>query len=181
MMYDTGKKLPICGNVSMVVGSGGAGTISADLTMQYGLNFPILGDKAYQSLVSIFPEWMPPNRFALVDIWPAIEKAMMKNVTRESVTGVATEALLAEPEVEGLFNMMFCFSGITERMDFDQLAANLNQSSKPVFYWLVGQDSEVRRISRVLSRNKIPTFPNLEDMVKNFWILVQESKNKKTE
>jgi len=181
MMYDAGKILPKRGNISMVVGSGGAGTISADLTMQYGLIFPTLGDKAYQSLVSIFPEWMPPNRFALVDIWPAMEKAMMNNATRESVTDVATEALLAEPEVEGLFNMMFCFSGITERMDFDQLAANLNQSSKPVFYWLVGQDSEVRRISRVLSRNKIPTFPNLEDMVKNFWILVQESKNKKTE
>lgn len=178
MMYDAGKILPKRGNISMVTGSGGAGTISADLTMQYGLNFPPLGNESYKSLKNIFPEWMPPNHFALVDIWPAMEKGMRNNLAREDVTKIATEAVLSEPEVEGLFNMMFCRASITRNMDFDQLAANLNQSSKPVFFWLIGQDKEVRRISRVLNKNNIPTFPNLEEMVKNFWILVRESKNK---
>jgi len=82
----TGKILPKKGNVSFVAGSGGAGTITADLTMKYGLNYPILGDKAYDALVEVFPDWMPPNRFAFIDIWPAMEKAMMNQVRPDVVT-----------------------------------------------------------------------------------------------
>jgi len=29
-----------------------------------------------------------------------------------------------------------------------------------------------------MSEHNIPVFPNLEEMIKNFWILVQDSKNK---
>ena len=179
MMYNTGKELPIHGNISMVVGSGGAGTILSDLIMHYGLNIPILGEESYKALENIFPDWMPPNRFALVDIWPAMEKGMRTNTTREEVIQIATDAVLSEPEVEGLFNMMFCRKGITNNRDFNQFAESLNQSKKPVFLWLVGENKEVRRISRILDKKNIPNFPSLDDMVKNFKILVQEAKNKK--
>ena len=181
MMYAVGKTLPKKGNISLVAGSGGAGTIISDLVMQHGLNFPILGDEAYKSLENIFPEWMPPNRFAFVDIWPAMEKGMRTNMSREEVTKVAIDAVLSEPEVEGLFNMVFCRPGITYHKDYDQFTAGINQNPKPIFFWLVGQDKEVRRITRALNKNNIPNFANLKDMVKNFWILVQESKNKKKE
>ena len=178
MMYKTGKTFPKHGKISMVVGSGGAGTILSDLTMQYGLSFPLLGDEAYKLLENLFPEWMPPNRFALVDIWPAMEKGLRNNMTREQVMQMAIDAVLSEPEVEGLFNMMFCRKGITNKRDFNRFTETLNKSKKPVFLWLVGEAKEVRRITQVLNKNNIPNFPNLAEMVKNFSILVQESKNK---
>ncbi|KKL22656.1 hypothetical protein LCGC14_2433250, partial [marine sediment metagenome] len=72
MIYKSGKKLPKYGNVSMMAGSGGAGTISADLIMKYGLNFAIMSEKTHQLLKELYPEWMPPNRFALLDLWPTM-------------------------------------------------------------------------------------------------------------
>ncbi|GAG37009.1 unnamed protein product, partial [marine sediment metagenome] len=68
MIYNSGKKLPKYGNVAMMAGSGGAGTISADLTMKYGLNFPIMDEITYTLLKELYPEWMPPNRFTLLDL-----------------------------------------------------------------------------------------------------------------
>ena len=178
MMYNTGKELPKLGNVSMIVGSGGAGTISADLTIKYGLNFPILNDMTYKALEKVFPEWMPPNRFALVDIWPAMEKAMTNKVTRDIVINSASDAVLSESNIEGLFNMMFCSRRFRSMWNVNKLIENASQSSKPIFFWLIGEYKEVRYMSRLLGKNNIPSFSNLEEMVKNFWILVQESKNK---
>jgi acetyltransferase len=178
IVYETGKMLPKKGNVSFVAGSGGAGTITADLTMKYGLNYPILGDKAYSELVEVFPDWMPPNRFAFIDIWPAMEKAMMNQVRPDVITTHVYKTLLSEPNVEGIFNMMFCSRQFRAMNDLDQIIDNVNHSSKPIFFWLVGEDKEVRRVSKLLGKNNLPDFPSLEEMVKNFSILVQESNNK---
>ena len=178
IIYQTGKILPKKGNVSFVAGSGGAGTITADLTMKYGLNYPILGDKAYDALVDVFPDWMPPNRFAFIDIWPAMEKAMMNKVRPDVVTTHVYKTLLSEPNVEGIFNMMFCSRQFRAMNDLDQIVDNVKHSSKPIFFWLVGEDKEVRRVSKLLGKHNLPDFPSLEEMVKNFSILVQESNNK---
>jgi hypothetical protein len=51
-------------------------------------------------------------------------------------------------------------------------------STKPLFFYLVGDKKEVKRISRLLSKHNIPNFLSIEEMIKNFSILVQESKNK---
>jgi len=179
MIYRTTKILPKEGNVSLVVGSGGAGTISADLTAQYGLKFPILSDKTFQIIKNFFPEWMPPNQFALVDIWPTIEKAMMNKISPEIVMNKIYQALLDDSKIEGLFSMMFCSSRFRNMSNFDKSIENFNQiSTKPLFFYLVGDIREVKRISRLLSKHNIPNFLSLEEMIKNFWILVQESKNK---
>jgi len=179
MIYRTTKILPKEGNVSLVVGSGGAGTISADLTAQYGLKFPILSDKTFQIIKNFFPEWMPPNQFALVDIWPTIEKAMMNKISPEIVMNKIYQALLDDSKIEGLFSMMFCSSRFRSMSNFDKSIESFNQiSTKPLFFYLVGDIKEVKRISRLLSKHNIPNFLSLEEMIKNFWILVQESKNK---
>ncbi|MHA2288514.1 MAG: CoA-binding protein [Promethearchaeota archaeon] len=91
-MYKTGKSFPEKGNVAFIAGSGGAGTITADLTMKHGLKLPILGEKTYKILVDIFPDWMPPNRFAFIDIWPAMEKAMINKILPEEVTAQVYKA-----------------------------------------------------------------------------------------
>ncbi|MFX1587442.1 MAG: CoA-binding protein [Promethearchaeota archaeon] len=178
MLYNSKKILPKRGGVAQVFGSGGAGTISADLTMQYGLKLPILGEKAYSALVELFPSWMPPNKFAFVDIWPAMEKAMTNSKNPRDVIRSVYNILLEEPEIEGIFNMLFCSRQFRAVNDVNNLIDIISNYPKPVFLYLVGEFEEVRKFSYELGKNNIPSFSNLEDMVKNFQILVQESKNK---
>jgi acetyltransferase len=178
MLYYADKELPKNGNVATIVGSGGAGTLIADLTMHYGLKLPTLEDKAYNKLVEVFPEWMPPNRFSLIDIWPAMEKAMMDGKGRDVVIKAAYDAVFGESDIEGLLNMMFCSRRFRSLWNVPQMIENAKESSKPIFFWLIGEAKEIRYLSQLFGDNKIPTFTSLESMVKNFWILVQESKNK---
>lgn len=178
MMYNTGKVLPQKGNVAIIVGSGGAGTILSDLLMQHGLNLPLFGDKAYKTLEEIFPSWMPPNRFSLIDIWPAMEKAQKNKINRASLLELVYDAIMGEPEIEGLFNMIFCSKRFRQQYNVDKMIENTNQISKPIFFWLIGEAEEVQSVSQWLANNNIPSFTNLEEMVKNYWILVQESRNK---
>lgn len=178
MMYNTGKVLPQKGNVAIIVGSGGAGTILSDLLMQHGLNLPLFGDKAYKTLEEIFPSWMPPNRFSLIDIWPAMEKAQKNKINRASLLELVYDAIMGEPEIEGLFNMIFCSKRFRKQYNVDKMIENTNQISKPIFFWLIGEAEEVQSVSQWLANNNIPSFTNLEEMVKNYWILVQESRNK---
>jgi len=176
-MYLSGKTLPKKGNTSFLAGSGGAGTITADLTAKYGLTLPVLNEKTYTTLVDVFPEWMHPNDFAFVDIWPAMEKAMMNNVKPEVVTFRVYEALLRDPNIEGIFHMMFCSKQFKFMNNVDNIIANAKRSSKPIFFWLVGDAKEVEEISLKLAEHHLPNFPSLEEMVKNFSILVQKSKS----
>lgn len=175
MMYNEDKTLPEKGNTSIIVGSGGAGTILTDLIANYGLKLPTLNDQAYKTLVSIFPEWMPPNRFALVDIWPAMEKAMGERADPNMVMKKAYNSVLGDPQIEGLFNMMFCSKQFRAMSNVELLIDIIHNNPKPVFFYLIGENKEVKKNMKLLSENNIPSFTNLEDLVKNFKILVQES------
>jgi len=178
MMYTENKIMPKLGNVSMITGSGGAGTIVADITSKYDLKFPDFDNKLYNILINVFPEWMPPNRFALIDFWPAMEKAMMNNNNPGDLMNYVYQLLLNDEKIEGILNMMFCSKRWKSFSNYKQIVESINQGSKPTFFWLIGEGKEVQRISRYMADHNIPTFPNLEDMVKNFWVLVQDSKNK---
>jgi acetyltransferase len=179
MLYNTDKILPKDGSVSIIIGSGGAGTVLADLTKEYDIKLPDLSEEAYRELKGIFPNWMPPNRFSLVDIWPAMEKAMSTKLSTDQVMETAYKAVLGEENIEGLFNMLFCSKQFRLMSNVDLRIKLAHESNKPVFFYLIGEKKEVERMSKKLGENDIPSFSNLEDMVKNFKILVQESKNKK--
>jgi hypothetical protein len=56
----------------------------------------------------------------------------------------------------------------------------IRNAPKPFFYWLVGDQKEIKRVSQFLGEHDIPDFPSLEEMVKNIKILVQEAKNKES-
>ncbi len=178
MMYNENKVMPKYGNVSLVTGSGGAGTVVADITAQYGLKFPNFNDKEYDILVDLYPEWMPPNRFALIDFWPAMEKAMTKNNNRDEVINEVFELLLNDEKVEGMLNMLFCARRFGGLPDYKKFVKTINDGSKPVFFWLIGEVESVQEVSKYMAQNNIPTFPTIEEMIKNFKILVQDSKNK---
>jgi acetyltransferase len=176
MIYKTGKKLPIHGSISMMAGSGGAGTISADLTMKHGLNFPIMEEKTYQLLKELYPEWMPPNRFALLDLWPTFEKAMMNNVSQKEVMTKIWKAMLEDPNIEGVFNMLFVSSRFSNRYDIKEMIGY--KTKKIVSMWVVGDNRIALRMTKLFNKNNILAFPTMEEMIKNFSILVQEGKNK---
>jgi acyl-CoA synthetase (NDP forming) len=178
MMYNTDRDFPVNGNASMVAGSGGAGTITADLSKLYEIDFPSLSERTYKVLENYFPEWMPPNKFSLVDIWPAVEKAMMNNVDVSQVLRSVYKALLDEPEIEGIFNMMFCSKLYRHMSDVELILDLYKETSKPFFFWLVGEFKEVKRVSRKLNDHQIPDFESLEELVKNFRKLVDHSRIK---
>ncbi|NVM36742.1 MAG: CoA-binding protein [Candidatus Lokiarchaeota archaeon] len=178
MMYNENKVMPKKGYISLITGSGGAGTIVADITAEYGLKFPDFSEKIYHRLVEIFPEWMPPNRFALVDFWPAMEKAMMNNNNPLDIMKTVYGFLIEDENIEGILNMMFCSKRWRSFSNYKQIVESINNASKPVFYWLIGEVKEVQRVSRYMADHNVPSFPSLEDMIKNFWILVQDSMNK---
>ncbi|MFX1378959.1 MAG: CoA-binding protein [Promethearchaeota archaeon] len=180
LTYNENKLMPKEGNLSLITGSGGAGTIVADITSEFGMKFPIFGDKIYEALIEIFPKWMPPNRFALIDIWPAMEKAMMDNKNPGEITISVYKLLLNDEKIEGILNMMFCSKQFRGFTNYKLVVDSINHVSKPIFFWLIGEEKEVQKVSRYMAEHNIPTFPNLEDMIKNFWILVQDSKNKNT-
>lgn len=179
MMYDTEKSFPKKGDICTITGSGGFGTVLADLTKLYGLNFPDLEDTAFKSLIEIYPAWMPPNRFALLDIWPAIEKGMARKISGADVIKSCFDIAVNEPNIEGIFINMFCAKG--GMWSIDRIIEDSGATSKPIFVNLIGDPREIKRVSKKLSKNKIPNFLNLEEMVKNFSNLVQEARNKNKE
>ncbi|KKK93688.1 hypothetical protein LCGC14_2690400, partial [marine sediment metagenome] len=129
-----------------------------------------------QLLKELYPEWMPPNRFALLDLWPTMEKAMTNNVSQEEVMTRIWRAILDDPNVEGVFNMIFVSTRFSKRYNFQEMSEN--KTDKIVFMWMVGENRAVRRITKLFNKNNIPVFPTLEETIRNFSILVQESKNK---
>jgi len=180
MVYESNKKLPVKGNIAMVAGSGGSETITADLATAQGLTFPKLGDKTYEIIKNFYPTWMPFNKSAaLIDIWPAMEKEMIKSKNTDAVTKAVYEALINDPEIEGIFNMLFVSRLFRNMTNLDILTKIARETEKPMFFWLIGEIKEINRVSKILSANNLPEFPNLSEMVKNFQILVNEGKNKK--
>ncbi|MFX1450305.1 MAG: CoA-binding protein [Promethearchaeota archaeon] len=177
MMYNENKFMPKQGNISLMTGSGGAGSVVADLAAEYGLKFPYFSDQEYSILVEIFPEWMPPNRFALVDFWPAMEKAMTKNNNRDEVMKLVYELLQKDKKIEGCLNMLFCSKRFGD-LNYKLIVETINNNSKPTFFWLIGEVDAVQEITQYMAEHNIPTFPTLEEMIKNFKILVQDSNNK---
>jgi hypothetical protein len=58
----------------------------------------------------------------------------------------------------------------------DVLLEVIKKYSKPVIFFLIGEKKEVEFVGNKLSENNIPSFSNLESIVKNFWVLLDESR-----
>lgn len=169
MMYDSKIKFPRSGNVAFVTVSGGAGTVTADLIHNYGLKLPELSQECYKRLEEIFPTWMPPNKFSLVDLWPAIENA---KVDSDGIHRIALDALLKDENIEGLMISIF----FTEDFPFsiDIIEEFHQKYRKPIFCWLFGENECISEVSHRLTKNKIPSFYSLDAMVKNFSSIVRK-------
>jgi hypothetical protein len=107
-----------------------------------------------------------------------MEKAMMNGINPQKVMVRVYEALINDSGIEGVFNMLFCSKLYRHFNDLTDIIDRIRNNPKPFFFWLIGDKKEVQKTSKFLSEHDIPDFPSLEDMVKNFKILVQEARNK---
>ena len=107
-----------------------------------------------------------------------MEKAMKNKIDRAELLKLVYDAVLGEPDIEGFFNMIFCSKRFRRDWNVEEMIENAIQISKPIFFWLIGEAEEVQYISQLLAKYNIPSFTNLEEMVKSWLILVQESRNK---
>ncbi|MHA1110128.1 MAG: CoA-binding protein [Promethearchaeota archaeon] len=166
MVQQSHVQQPLHGNIAMITVSGGAGSVSADLIEEHGLHLPLLDNSTFADLANIYPDWMPPNRFSLLDIWPAIEKS------RGDTNGVhqkVIDIVMHDPNIEGLMITVFYVKEFPFEM---QLLYEFHKKyKKPIFTWIFGDYNQIQPIIHELRSNNIPTFENLEEMVKNFQIL----------
>ncbi|MHA1727870.1 MAG: CoA-binding protein [Promethearchaeota archaeon] len=167
MIYSAGLQMPKEGKFAFLTTSGGAGTVSTDLLTRYGLEFPQLGEEQYNTIAEIYPEWMKPNKFALLDLWPAMEHQASKG-KRGIVYRVTLEALFTDPNIEVIGTMVFCDSHTENFVDL--LIEYQNKYKKPLFCWLVGPT--YHEIAQKFDRNNIPNFLNLENLVRNYRALL---------
>ncbi|TFG20928.1 MAG: hypothetical protein EU530_01890 [Promethearchaeota archaeon] len=157
---------PIRGNIALITVSGGFGSVSADLIEERGLYLPLLENSTFAELVKIYPDWMPPNRFSLLDIWPAIEKS------RGDTNGVhrkVIDLIMQDPNIEGVLMTVFYVKEFP--FEIEMLHDFQKKHKKPIFTWIFGDYNQIQPIIHKLHSNNIPTFENLEEMVKNFQIL----------
>jgi acyl-CoA synthetase (NDP forming) len=173
MVQKSNDHLPQNGNIAFITVSGGAGSVVADLIDKYHLTLPILSEKIYSKLLQIYPDWMPPNRFSLLDIWPAIEKA------RGDTNGVhkkVIELVIQDERIEGIMLTVFYVNEFP--FDLEILYDIHYKYKKPIFTWIFGDFNQIQPIILELGSKNIPTFENLEEMVKNFKILCSSQPRK---
>ncbi len=157
---------PIRGNLALITVSGGAGSVAADLIEERGLHLPLLEKSTFADLAKIYPDWMPPNRFSLLDIWPAIEKQ------RGDTNGVhrkVIDIIMQDPNIEGVLMTVFYVKEFP--FEIEMLHDFQKKYKKPIFTWIFGDYNQIQPIIHKLHSNNIPTFENLEEMVKNFQML----------
>jgi acyl-CoA synthetase (NDP forming) len=160
-------------NFAFLTTSGGAGTVSTDLLTSHGLKFPELNESDFSKIRELFPPWMEPNRFALLDLWPAMEHMAGKG-KRGMVYRVSLDTILSNPNIGALGSMVFCAKNTDS---FRKLLIECqNKYKKPIFCWLVGPD--YHEVAQEFDRNNVPNFLSLEDLIRNFKALIQESKSK---
>jgi len=182
MIYREEYKMPKHGNVCSIIFSGGFGTTIADLASQYGITLPLLKKETYNKIESWFPPWMKPNKFALIDIFPASEYNAKKGMTdRSKFIDSIYDSLLKDPEIEGMIEVWFCSSEIEKghwKRDVKPIINRLKKYAKPCFFLLLGDPLGKQQTSAELGSFNVPNFNNMEELMKNFSILVQETKNR---
>ncbi|MCP4760625.1 MAG: hypothetical protein GY870_02515 [archaeon] len=167
-MFEAGINFPKKGNVSIITVSGGAGTVSTDLINHYGLKIPKLKQETYKILEGIYPSWMPPSNIALLDLWPAIESS---NLDLKGIHNISIDAVLSDPNIEGLFLTIFAVSGYP-LLKVSKLAKYQEKYKKPIFIWLFGEKEIIQRFSNRAEKKKLMVFTNLEEMIKNYRTII---------
>jgi acyl-CoA synthetase (NDP forming) len=133
--------------------SGASGIVATDHIIQHGMRLASLSSKTLEALKMIFPPWMRPGN--PVDIWPAIER-----VGRKKAYSAAAEAIVQDPEVEGIYLHLYVDSTIfQEAFDF---VRPLRGAKKPVAIWVMGDPQCFRALRDQVEPIGIPVYTEIE-------------------
>ncbi len=138
--------------------SGASGIVTTDHMERYGLTLARLSSQTQVKLEQLTPAWMPVKN--PVDYYPAMEKHGPALAYKHAI-----EALLQDPEVDGIIVHLFSGFGIWY-LDMKEILSNVRKPCKPVLFWLIGPEKgrEPTRLS--LEEEGWPTFLEIRRTVK---------------
>jgi acyl-CoA synthetase (NDP forming) len=170
VLIENDIKLPEKLKLGIVTGSGGAGTVMSDLCYEMGIEMPEIQPDVYKQLAELYPDWMPPNKFALADIWPAVEKARGDT----GVGLVAADLLLQDPEIQMIILMVFASE--TWPFSFRTLTKMVKKHKKPVFAYHFGDFHIIEGEKNRLEKYGIPCFYSAKQIIETFYKIAESSK-----
>jgi acetate---CoA ligase (ADP-forming) len=143
------------GRVAVLTFSGGAGIVGADFMDRLNLTVAELSELTKSALQKNFPAWMPADN--PVDIWPAIEMNMSKDVDvyRESM-----KAVLADPGVDAVLLMAFA-GNARLTVNLATICAQAKAAGKPLFIWLLGERNASFDFQKEAMSLGVPVFQEL--------------------
>jgi len=133
--------------------SGASGIVATDHIIHHGMRLAALSSKTVEALETIFPPWMRPEH--PVDIWPAIER-----VGRKKAYSVALEALVQDPQVEGIYLHLYVDSTILQEV-FD-FVSPLRGAKKPAAIWVIGDTQCFRALRDQVEPLGIPVYTEVQ-------------------
>lgn len=138
--------------------SGAAGIVTADHLEASGLTLADLAPETRQRLEKLSPPWMPVNN--PVDFWPAMEKHGPEITYREGLA-----ALLEDPGVDAIIVHVFAGFGVWF-LDLEKLFKGLNETRKPVLFWVMGHEQGYQPTRLALEGMGFPAFNEIQRVVR---------------
>ncbi len=147
--YNGGRK------TAVLTFSGGAGIVSTDFIERHGMTLANFAPETTKALEGLFPSWMPVSN--PVDLWPAIESHLGSDV---DVQGLSLAAVLADPDVDGVF--MHLSAGSSRiRPNLASFSAEVKKYGKPLVAWLLGRQEMALTLQKEAISAGIPVFTEI--------------------
>jgi acetyltransferase len=143
------------GRIAVLTFSGGAGIVGADFMDRLHLSVAELSQQTKSALQKIFPAWMPVAD--PVDIWPAMEMNMGKDV---DVYKESMHAVLADPGVDAVLLMAFA-GNARLTVNLAAVSAQARAAGKPLFIWLLGERNASFDFQKEALSLGVPVFQEL--------------------
>lgn len=135
--------------IGILTFSGGAGVVTTDFIVDYGMEVARFSDATIKRIKGVFPEWMNPSN--PVDLYPAIEKNGVDKAFHESI-----EAAVNDPGVDAIYLHLFTPASEKHLLNFDHISSIVKKSGKPMVVWTIGDGSPMNIIYREFDKRGIP-------------------------
>ncbi|MCF2140264.1 MAG: CoA-binding protein [Candidatus Lokiarchaeota archaeon] len=153
-------KLP---KAAIITISGAAGAIISDWCHRNELIIPEFDGERYARLKELYPPWMDPNPFALIDYWPAVEHLK----SYEKVVISATDIALSSPDIQVVFLTVY-YNSKSWVVDWNKLKTLIEKHKKPIFVWIFGDYQDILKAEMIFQKIKIPVFNSEKEIVQTF-------------
>ena len=151
--------------------SGASGIVTADHMEKEGLTLAHLSSRTRKRLERLTPAWMPVRN--PVDYYPAIEKHGPALAYKHAI-----EALLQDPQVDGMIVHLFAGFGIWS-LDMKEILSDIKKPCKPILFWLIGPEKGREPTRLTLEEEGWPTFLEIRRTVKVMATLFGNSGSKR--